>query len=302
MNTQQLLCFICVAEKLNFTKAAEELYLSTPTVTHHIKKLEEELGAKLFIRTSKMVRLTEAGGTFYSDAKDILMKMEISQKRAQRIAVQALSFIRIGCSSYAELELLSPVLSDLQQDYPQVHPQIFLEDYFYLQNLFYNDQVDVLFATKDMIKGVDDCIFKKIKDAPLCAVLPDGSPLSQCQSLTFDDLKESCLINVFPKFIPFFQYNYPLQERMEMHSQTSLHMVCENDQVGILLAQSGYGVAIMPEFCIPWDVKGVAVVPIAEKREDMEYGLAYKKKSKEKYIRYFVEKFLQMHSANRARG
>ena len=58
----------------------------------------------------------------------------------------------------------------------------------------------------------------------------------------------------------------------------------------------------MPEFCIPWDVKGVAVVPIAEKREDMEYGLAYKKKSKEKYIRYFVEKFLQMHSANRARG
>ena len=53
MNTQQLECFIHVADKLNFTKAAEELYLSTPTVTHHIKSLEEELGAQLFYRTSK---------------------------------------------------------------------------------------------------------------------------------------------------------------------------------------------------------------------------------------------------------
>lgn len=79
MNTQQLQCFISVADKLNFTKAAEELYLSPPTVTHHIQTLEAELNTKLFIRTSKMVRLTEAGSFFYGDAKEILMKIDISK-------------------------------------------------------------------------------------------------------------------------------------------------------------------------------------------------------------------------------
>lgn len=49
MNTQQLECFVRAAEKLNFTKAAEELYISTPAVTHQIKNLEEELNTTLFI-------------------------------------------------------------------------------------------------------------------------------------------------------------------------------------------------------------------------------------------------------------
>ena len=46
MNTQQLLCFVCVADRLNFTKAAEELFLSPPTVTHHIQTLEAEVKEK----------------------------------------------------------------------------------------------------------------------------------------------------------------------------------------------------------------------------------------------------------------
>ena len=99
MNTQQLECFTCVADKLNFTKAAEELYLSTPTVTHHIKSLEEELGTKLFHRTSKMVQLTETGALFYSDAKDILNKIDLSQKKIVKASTRNLSFLRIGCSS-----------------------------------------------------------------------------------------------------------------------------------------------------------------------------------------------------------
>lgn len=65
-----------MAERLNFTKAAESLYLSVPTVTHHIKSLEEELGVQLFYRSSRVVQLTESGETFYYDARDILYRMK----------------------------------------------------------------------------------------------------------------------------------------------------------------------------------------------------------------------------------
>ena len=99
MNTQQLLCFVCAADHLNFTKAAEELYLSAPTVTHHIKNLENELNTLLFIRTSKMVKLTEAGQQFYTDAKDILSRIDIAEKKIQKIAQKDISFFQIGCTS-----------------------------------------------------------------------------------------------------------------------------------------------------------------------------------------------------------
>ena len=76
MNTQELKCFLRVAERMNFTRAAEELYLTPPTVTHHIQKLESELGVQLFQRDSKSVQLTLEGETFYQDAREIMMKIE----------------------------------------------------------------------------------------------------------------------------------------------------------------------------------------------------------------------------------
>lgn len=289
MNTQQLQCFICVADKLNFTKAAEELYLSPPTVTHHIQKLEAELNAKLFFRTSKMVKLTEAGTSFYGDAKEILMKIDISKKHAEKAATRNINFIRIGCTSNAELHSLFKVLSNLQKEYPRVYPVVLIKDYSQLITLFNDKQIDIILSTKEMLKDIRDCTFKKLKVLTKYAVMSINSPLSKCEKLTFNDLKESCLITLHPKLIPF-QYKDKVQEKLTLHSQEELGFICENDQVGILLAKAGYGIAIMPEFCISSDIKDIVTIPIQE-QETMEYGIAYQSKPKEKYLKYFIENF-----------
>ena len=72
MNTVQLECFLAVAEYLNFSRAAESLKITQPAVSHQITSLEDELGARLFIRTSKNVTLTEAGFMFMEDASSII--------------------------------------------------------------------------------------------------------------------------------------------------------------------------------------------------------------------------------------
>lgn len=59
MNTTQLECFMTVANFLNFSRAAEVLRITQPAVSHQINALENELGVKLFHRTSKSVRLTQ---------------------------------------------------------------------------------------------------------------------------------------------------------------------------------------------------------------------------------------------------
>lgn len=94
MNKQQLQCFACVAEYLNFTKVSEELFLTVSTVTHHIQSLESELNTKLFIRTTRAVQLIEAGAAFYPDAREILTRLELSKKQIQTV----LSFFILAVS------------------------------------------------------------------------------------------------------------------------------------------------------------------------------------------------------------
>lgn len=286
MNTQQLQCFLRVADRLNFTKAAEELYLSTPTVTHHIKSLEEELGVTLFHRTSKMVRLTEAGLLFYGDAKEIMGKIDMSRQKIAKALSDNLSFLHIGCASHGEAARLQPVLTAMQEAYPNALPQIFTGDIFRLKTMFKNGHLDLLFVTREMTKDMD-CIFKKIRDTKTYAVFPAGAAPEGRESISIQELGAWQLITLSPRFIPFQQGN-TLQEKLVSHSREHFHIVCESSEAGILLVKAGYGAAILPGHEIPAHAEGIALLPL-EEQETMEYGIACKREGREPYVKFFME-------------
>ena len=83
MNTFQLECFLAVAEYLNFTKAAEQMQLTQPAISNQIKNLEAELGVKLFLRTSREVKLTKAGTQLLEEAKNILRSFGNIKRRME---------------------------------------------------------------------------------------------------------------------------------------------------------------------------------------------------------------------------
>lgn len=85
-----------------------------------------------------------------------------------------------------------------------------------------------MLATKDMIKGMEDCTFKKMKEVGSYAVISKKSPLMDKKEITFEDLKGERLITLYPKYIPF-QYGDKLQEKIVLHAQAHFHMICEND-------------------------------------------------------------------------
>lgn len=72
MNTVQLECFLTVAEMLNFAKAAQFLNITQPAVTKQIKSLEDELGVRLFKRSTRNVELTNEGKLLINDAHIII--------------------------------------------------------------------------------------------------------------------------------------------------------------------------------------------------------------------------------------
>ena len=72
MNIFQLSCFLAVANSLSFARAAEQMNISQPAITHQIKSLESELNVKLFHRSTRLVEITPEGQSFITDAKNIV--------------------------------------------------------------------------------------------------------------------------------------------------------------------------------------------------------------------------------------
>ena len=72
MNLKQLEAFVRVSERKSFSKAARELFLTQPTISAHISSLEKELDARLFVRNTKEVDLSEEGKKLYGYARQIV--------------------------------------------------------------------------------------------------------------------------------------------------------------------------------------------------------------------------------------
>lgn len=290
MNTQQLLCFVCVADRLNFTKAAEELFLSPPTVTHHIQTLEAELGTSLLIRNSKMVRLTEAGRGFYNDAKEILAKIEIAQKKLHDAAHTAVRLFHIGCTSSTELQYLKPPLRALGRRYPGFNPIVHLQDYFSLKKMFEAEQLDVMLCTRNMIRKLPDCEFHPVAEALLYAVLPADSPLAQKRELHYADLQDQRILTLQPKMVPF-EGSGRLRDWIIDHGLNHMDIHCESDRSGILLAECGYGVALFPEFYTQDLPDTLVRRPFEPGGGTLTFGVACRKQGKDDYVKEFLTAF-----------
>ena len=286
MNSQQLQCFIYVAERLNFTKAAEALFLSVPTVTHHIKSLEEELGTTLFYRNSRVVKLTEQGEKFYFDAKDIFQRMEEVTNQFQNYAERKNTLLRIGCMTEIELRRLEPILIQLKESYPHIRPKIIVKDFFELKNLYENQQLELAISTHGLSEQGS---FKKLYTYESCAVMALNHPLANEKELEFSQITNETLITLPPKCIPFQKGN-KFQEYLTLHAQDHIHIVSEGAAESVLLAKCGYGIALLPGFLVD-SQEDVAAVPVADTK-NIDYGIYYR--SREKHIREFISTYERM--------
>src|SRR5215203_554236 len=95
---RQLECFLAVARLGNLSRAAEEMYLTQPTLTARIKALEEELGDPLFVRTSRGMRVTEAGREFLPYAERIVGEFEEGKGGVGGLRGGSGGRLRIGAS------------------------------------------------------------------------------------------------------------------------------------------------------------------------------------------------------------
>lgn len=124
MLLEELKTFVAVIEKKNFTKAGESLHISQPTVSLHIKHLEEELQASLLIRANKTFHITPAGEFLYERAIQLLHLSEQTKEEILWQHKKVSGSLRIAASYTIGESVLPEILTKLHRKYPDLHVEV----------------------------------------------------------------------------------------------------------------------------------------------------------------------------------
>ena len=120
MTLDQLQIFLAVAEHMHFTRAAEALYITQPSVSAAIQSLEEQYRVKLFNRVGRRIELTQAGRTLQKEAQKILTQVDLTERRLQELNDLQRGELRLGASQTVGSYWLPQFISKFKQKYPGI--------------------------------------------------------------------------------------------------------------------------------------------------------------------------------------
>src|ERR1700739_1968394 len=245
MELHQLRYFCAVAETGSFSRAAEQSHVSQPSLPHQILKLEDELGARLFDRLGRSVRLTEHGKTFLPRARAVLRELEA----AKGDVVEGKEFIggpvTGGVIPPVSPYFLPPRLTVFSRKFPQVRLTVVEEITPVLLDRLRAGTIDVAILALP-IRGHEFDSFPLLTER-LFAALPKKHKLNSRLSLSLKDLRAEPFVLLRDGHC-FRDTAVAACDRARLHPQ----IVFESGQFSSLLSMvgAGMGVSIVPEMAI----------------------------------------------------
>lgn len=174
MEFRQLEAFSAVVEENSFSKAAQRLCVTQPTISNHIHALEKELNTKLIIRTTKSIAVTNEGLLLYEYARSIL---HIRQRTYQKFSNLGKNSIELGASTIPSAYILPEILAEYRNKYPQIFFNILQSDSLDIINKVIDGSLDL------GITGVEtdhnSCICEAFYEDELVIAAPATEPYLQ---------------------------------------------------------------------------------------------------------------------------
>jgi DNA-binding transcriptional LysR family regulator len=192
MELRHLRYFVAVAEELSFNRAAQRLRISQPPLSNQIRQLEEELGVQLFERSSRGVRMTEAGEALLDEARRIFVQLEQTTRVVQRVGHGEVGRLTLGFVPSASNEMLPSILRTFRHRYPEV--ELFLREMRpdrVVQRL-HDQQIDAgfLYLPLDDASLNVECVSRE----PLVLALPESHRLASKPRIALQALTEEPFI------------------------------------------------------------------------------------------------------------
>ena len=234
----QLKSFLTLAETRNFTRAAERLGVSQPTVSQHVRKLEQAAGRVLVTRDTRDVRLTDNGDAMAGFARTILAANDVATRYFSGAAMRGR--LRFGTADDLAITGLPRILREFRQLYPQINLELTVSQ---------SDQLH-----RRLKAGALDLVFVKWVTGT-----QEGEVVKQ-DTFAWVGLEQTVLEPGAP--VPVIVYPAPSLSRklaldaLEAAGRT-WRVTCTTKQIsGVLAAlRAGIGIAVMPTSLVPEDLK-----------------------------------------------
>lgn len=253
MEFRQFRYVLQVAEERNFSAAAKKLYISQPSLSQFIQKVEEKVGAPLFDRSVSPLKLTYIGSLYVAHARAVLdLHSQFEQQVDDTLNLQQ-GRLTIGSSPFRSAYLLSRVLPIFRTTYPQI--QVFLQEdnTRNLEDRVLHGLTDFSLSLLPINHDLFD--YEVLFEEKMLLALPPEHPLAQQLALKAGDhaYTPTIALQAF-KDTPFIQMNkghklHNMLQKLAENAGFSPNVVLETESMTTAqaLAGAGLGAALLPE-------------------------------------------------------
>ena len=274
MNTKQLKYVLILAREGTFSKAAEELNITQPSLSQYIKKIENEIGLELFDRTNGEVRLTDAGRVYLEAGRKILdleHQMEVS---FSDISAYKTGSLIIGAAPYRTASMMPEIACAFKDIHPGMHLVVREGTTAELAEGMEHGEYDLCLT----LLPLDGRIFawEKVVEEELILAVPASMPLldtNEIPNRKYPAVNAEALNHQNMVMLTDAQY---MQKQLmslaaEYHLTIQTAVVVKSLEAQIAMVRAGVGMALMPSgierFCVPSEVTFYSFVQPLPKRE-----------------------------------
>jgi DNA-binding transcriptional LysR family regulator len=276
MDIYQIRYFLAITETGGFTKAAERLLVSQPSLSAGIKKLEQELGVILFERGGRRAVLTPAGQFFLKKAQSILADYQSVIHELK--GFQAQPTIRLGFLRTVRISCFARLIGSFRQAHANIAIELQDGGVVELREKLEMGDIDILITGLDSMETTNNCL--PLFRQRIALAVANSHPLAQRKSVRLSELNGQPYIDRI-----YCRVRESVKRRFE-ESGLSQHVVyrVDNEDWAIALIAAGLGISIMAEW---QNVPGVTFVPLADWTIERTIGLTWRAGQENKATKAF---------------
>lgn len=246
MNDIQIECFLITASVQNYTKAAEFLNLSQPTVSRYIAGLEEELQCRLLHRTTKKVEMTEAGRRYYRLFSHWKVEMAETREEVLRLLGRANHRLRIGyLEGWPMQREIVEACAAFERQYPHIDVKFVMLGASEIMNALFEENLDLAIVLENLQMDMSYYGKKKICDIHKAILYSVNHPLADKEDLCAKDFEKETF------FVVNEDMDYVLKRNQDLYTQfhfgTGIR-TAENIHTLYMNVANGLGVTIQDEW------------------------------------------------------
>lgn len=239
MNIRQLQIFSSVATNESFSRAAEQLHMAQSAVSIAVRKLEDQLDLKLFIRADRKIRLTAEGEALLVHADRLLTQFQVARQEMANLRGLEKGSVRFSTSAMLGGYFFPPLISAFRLQYPGVKVEVVNEGTRGVQHLLDEGQIDMGVVNLDEV-GPEMEVCPLLRDEVVACVAKSHS-LAKKRSVTMKQFLQQPLV--------LYRENYFLRKLIERRSDEldqPINISLETDVLGMIMAlvRAGDGATI----------------------------------------------------------